>query len=333
MDLLRLHSLFRFVALKELKAADAPGTVAAVKSALEEECECKAWKERLVGLSADGAAVNMGIRSGAAKRLRDEVPPLVSVHCCAHRVELSIKSVSEDVGFFKSLEETLHSVYKMYYRSPLCRCGLKQVGQMLEVRVLMPVKLQGTRWIAHRERALKVLLDGRRCFVVHTSQVSLGSTAMKGRTQQINSTLTNVKFLLFARVCSEYLGTVSHLSKLLQYDDITIDGVTRKLKATIDRLHEMEKAVGDKVLQLASSLGEEVTYKQEKLTFPRGLNKEQVISGVTKLIKDLISGTIAALDERLSFASDPISLAASVFSPSTWPSDSLALARFGYSEI
>ena len=110
---------------------------------------------------------------------------------------------------------------------------------------------------------------------------------MKGRAQKINSTLTNVNFLLFARVCSEHLGTVSHLSKILQYDDIAIDDVTRKLKATIDRLHKMEKAVGDKVVQLASSLGEAVTYKQEKLKFPRGLNKEQVISGVTKLINSL----------------------------------------------
>ena len=176
--------------------------------------------------------------------------------------------------FFKSLEETLHSLYKMYYRSPLCRRGLKQVGQMLEVRVLTPIKLQGTRWIAHRGRALKVLLDGWRCFVIHTctSQVSLGSTAMKGRAQQINSTLTNVNFLLFARVCSEYLhvGAVGHLSKVLQYDDITIDGVVRKLKATIDRLREMEKTVTDKVQQLAIGLGEELTYKQEKLELPRG---------------------------------------------------------------
>ena len=142
-----------------------------------------------------------------------------------------------------------------------------------------------------------------------------------------------MKFLLFARVCSEYLGVVSHLSKVLQYDDITIDGVVKKLKATIDRLHEMEKTVADKVLQLVRDLGEELTYKGKQLKLPRGSNREQVIDGITKLAKDLISGTITALKSRLSFTSDPILSAASVFSPSTWPSDSSALARFGYSEI
>ena len=93
----------------------------------------------------------MGIRTGAAKCLQEEVSHLVPVHCCAHRVELAIKSVSEQVDYFKTLEDTLHSLYLMYHRSPKCQSELKQVGETHKVRVLMPVKVQGTRWIAHRE--------------------------------------------------------------------------------------------------------------------------------------------------------------------------------------
>lgn len=88
--------VYKFVAVKALSKADAAGTVRAILSALETECECSDWKAKLVGLGADGAAVtavNMGIRSGAAKRLQDDhVPHLVPVHCCAHRVELAIKT-------------------------------------------------------------------------------------------------------------------------------------------------------------------------------------------------------------------------------------------------
>ena len=101
-----------------LKTADAPGTVSAIKCALEDDCELKDWNNRLVGLSADGAAVNKGIRTGAAKRLQEEVSHLVPVHCCAHRVELATKSVSEQVDYFKTFEDTLHSFYLMYHRSP-----------------------------------------------------------------------------------------------------------------------------------------------------------------------------------------------------------------------
>ena len=71
---------------------------------------------------------------------------------------------------------------------------------------------------------LRVLLHGwKECLVVHTSQVSLGSTAMKKRAQHLNTTLTNVKFLLFVTICLEYLGIISHLRKVMQYDDIIID--------------------------------------------------------------------------------------------------------------
>ena len=86
-----------------------------------------------MGLSADGAAVNMGVRSGAAKRLQNEVPHLVPVHCCAHRVELAIKSISTSINFFKSLEDTLVELYKLYHKSPLCWSELQQVGEMLQV--------------------------------------------------------------------------------------------------------------------------------------------------------------------------------------------------------
>ena len=32
------------------------------------------WKDKLVGMSTDGVAVNMGMYTGAAKQLQDEVP-------------------------------------------------------------------------------------------------------------------------------------------------------------------------------------------------------------------------------------------------------------------
>ena len=126
----------------------------------------------------------MGIRTGSAKRLQDVVPQSVAVHCCAHRVELAIKSVNDNIPFLKSVEKTVHILYKMYYNFPLCRHGLKQVGQMLQAHVLiLLVKLQGTQWIAHRAQHLNTTL-----------------------TNHLNTTLTNVKFLLFVTVCLTLTG-------------------------------------------------------------------------------------------------------------------------------
>lgn len=179
--------------------------------------------------------------------MQGDVPHLVAVHCCAHRVELAIKDISTDVDFFKSLEGTLVELYKVYHKSPLNWSVLQQVGEMLQVKVVKPVKLVGTRWVTHRERALKILLDGWQSFVVHTSQVAQGLTQSKDRARQLNTTLTNLKFFLFAKSCAEFLGIVQHFSKLLQYDNITIDGVTRKFTVTKERLENMLSSIGSAI--------------------------------------------------------------------------------------
>ena len=151
--------VYKFVAVKRLHKPDALNTVTAVVEALESDCELPDWKLKLVGLSADGAAVNMGIRSGAAKRLKDMSPHLVSVHCCAHRLELAIKSVGKSVPYFRALEDVLQDLYKLY-KSPLCWSGLQEVGQALKLTILKPAKVTRTRWRGHRERALKILVKG-----------------------------------------------------------------------------------------------------------------------------------------------------------------------------
>ena len=111
--------VYKLVAVKALAKADAAGTVSAIVSALDIECECNDWQSKLVELFADGAAVNMVVRSEAAKRLQDKVTHLVPLHCCAHRVELAIKSISTGIDFLKSLEDTLVELYKLYHKSPL----------------------------------------------------------------------------------------------------------------------------------------------------------------------------------------------------------------------
>ena len=70
--------IYRFVAVKPLARADAASTVEAIVSALEIDCQCSGWKSTLVGVHVcpDGAAVNMGVRSGATKQLQDIVPHL-----------------------------------------------------------------------------------------------------------------------------------------------------------------------------------------------------------------------------------------------------------------
>ena len=65
-----------FVALKVLEKANASSIHAALVSTLERELEISDWKDRLVSGCFDGAAVNLGCKSGVVVRSEKDVPVL-----------------------------------------------------------------------------------------------------------------------------------------------------------------------------------------------------------------------------------------------------------------
>jgi len=48
------------------------------------------WKEKLVGMRADGASINLGKKGGVVALLRQEVPHLIDFHCLPHRLALAL---------------------------------------------------------------------------------------------------------------------------------------------------------------------------------------------------------------------------------------------------
>ena len=162
-----------------------------------------------------------------------------------------------------------------------------------------------------------------------------GSTQSKDRACQLNTTLTSHKFFLFAKSCAESLAVVQHFSKVLQYDTITMDGVTRKFTATKERLENILSSVGSAISKEAQNLGEHLIFEGEQLNVPRGYpHKKSVVTAVTTLMKKLISGAISTLGVHFtSFKSNSVLLATGTISPLTWPSDHSTLAKYGYDKV
>ena len=52
------------------------------------DCGIPRWKDKLVGMGADGASVNLGKKGGVWALLRQHSPHLVDFHCLPHRLEL-----------------------------------------------------------------------------------------------------------------------------------------------------------------------------------------------------------------------------------------------------
>ena len=85
---------------------------------------------------------------------------------------------------------------------------------------------------------------------------------------RLHTTLTSLKFFLFSRACIEFLSAIQHLSKFLQYDSITTDGVLQTFTATKEKSGKFSSIIDSSVATLVGSLGEDLSYQGEALKVP-----------------------------------------------------------------
>ena len=153
------------------------------------------WHHRLVSMAADGAAVMMGCNKGVIAKLREQIPHIVSVHCMAHRLELGLKDAAAKALCHKKLDTFLLNLYLFYKKSPLNRyvsdilywclshvlffsANLKSSFESLKLKMLVPTRTGGTRWVGHTLRALDHFLRGYKGIVQHLEQVITGMSSM-----------------------------------------------------------------------------------------------------------------------------------------------------------
>ena len=124
-----------------------------------EEAGVEDWKEKVVAFGADGASVNLGKKAGVAALLKKDISYLVDFHCLPHRLELALLELQ---GSCKSVEDVyniLHLIWITYHYSPKSVRALKSIADELEINILKPTQVKGTRWLPHVSRALEVFVS------------------------------------------------------------------------------------------------------------------------------------------------------------------------------
>ena len=111
-----------------------------------------------MAFGADGASVNLGKKAGFAAILRKEVPHLVDFHCLPHRLELALLDLQNECKTVEDVYNVLHLIWKTYYYSPKSTRALQAIASELDVNILKPTQVKGTRWLPHISRALKVFV-------------------------------------------------------------------------------------------------------------------------------------------------------------------------------
>ena len=77
-----------------------------------------------------------------------------------------------DGTFFKDINTMLVKLYILYRKSPKRLTKLKTFGEMYERSIPKPYRLYGTRWIAHKLKAMETVLQNYGVFMQHLESLT-----------------------------------------------------------------------------------------------------------------------------------------------------------------
>ncbi|XP_077991530.1 zinc finger protein 862-like [Glandiceps talaboti] len=293
------------------------------------------WKEKLIGMASDGAAVMIGTRSGVMTRVRRDVPHLVSVHCTAHRLELCLKSSLKQSRGFADIEDFLLNIYKFYNNSPRNLTSLREAGQAHQIVTLKPTNVLGTRWVDHHKRALEAVDHNWLPMVTHLQDVTTPGSDhtedTKNKARGFLAKLTDKNFLKSIFIQLDIYRILSRLSLLFQKNDTSIETVKYGLKVCRDNLILLRDEPGPSETMYYQSL-QANSFRGVDLNVRRIRHNNHADPDDNKRV--LINTCIDEVNSRFrSFRENPILAAANVFDPTNWPQDQNELRLYGRDDI
>ena len=323
----------RFLTVQSVKHANADGILQAIDNGFN-YANVINWKDGLVGFGADGASVMMGRQNGVLKKIKDDVPHLIEMHCVAHKLELAILDAFKDESILTELKDLLQGIYKHYHYSPKALRELNELAQVLELSVLKPVSLLGTRWTPHLHRGLKVFLHNFGIIYTHfqntAAQGNGASAVMQGRARKITTQMSDFKQVLFMHFMLDALDVVSHLSLVMQKDAVTLAEVKDSIERTRLSMQALVVRPGAKLSQFLEAVGDHGNhFKGVELN-----RQDGDIAAFTRLKERVIGSMVAYVNTRFANVNTNDVIAAfDMFNTSLWPDRDDELTLYGEQEL
>lgn len=76
-------------------------------------------KDKMKGFGSSGVSVMTGKNNGVSKRMKDDSPFLVSIHCMAHRLALCTSQVANGIPYLAKFKEILAALQGLSQAAPL----------------------------------------------------------------------------------------------------------------------------------------------------------------------------------------------------------------------
>ena len=118
----------------------------------------------------------------------------------------------------------LHLIWKTYHYSPKSVRALKSIADELEINILKPTQVKGTRWLLHVSRALKVFVSHKAAtesesgqyaaVLMHMEDLSVNckNADIQGRARPVSQKMKDIHFVAFCHFLADLFAILSRLS-------------------------------------------------------------------------------------------------------------------------
>jgi hypothetical protein len=235
-----------YLDLADLHGADAKSVLECIKASVKSVYGDE-FMPKLVGFGSDGASVNTGKKEGVKTLLQQENPWITFGWCVAHRLELALKDSLKGTSF-DDVDELILRVYYLYKRSPKKLRQLKELAEIYSDSFefveggYRPKKASGTRWIAHKTRALDIIIDKYGILMQHLESLSQDKSYPTKERAKFKGWLirwTQARIPLLACVSVEVLAPAKILSKAFQsenVDVVQVESLLNRCEAQLSRV-------------------------------------------------------------------------------------------------
>ncbi len=205
------------------------------------------YKNMLVSATTDGASVNTGAHNGIPMQLSQTCGWLLTIHCANHCIELAFKSALQNSNL-NVCDELYQTIYSLLKNSGKLNNEVYAACQALGIESHQKLpKIQGTRFITHRRKGMKILIDVWPGLIVAFENAlawPTGKAETKAKIRGLLSRLQSYEFL--CKVCSyiDILDAVGPSSLVFEGGGVMPYEIAGSLEQTYCSLSELVENAG-----------------------------------------------------------------------------------------
>ena len=208
------------------------------------------YRHKVISATADGASVNMGKYTGVLTQLKSDRPWLLMIHCANHRVELAVKSAF-DIPEFKAIDEFYTTNFYLAKRSGKIKTEVAECAKAVGIDFYSLPKIHGTRFISHRRRGLKVLLETWPAYILAYENVQADTRGHNANTRSkvagLLKKFKSYQFMCYVQLYLDLLDDIVPLSLVFESEmllpfevPLSISRTVLELTQTIDEIGKDE---------------------------------------------------------------------------------------------